>query len=275
MGFVYDQSTQHTKLMVYEQQPPLKVIRAFPLADGGALVHLHNLSGGVLGGDRLSLTVEVEKDAYAQLTSTSATRLYRSRPHTPSATQTTNIRVEEGGLLEYLPDPLIPFAGSRYQQHTHIELAEGAGLFWWEIVAPGRVAHGECFAYEMLYLTSHIQARARPIVIERLKLEPHCQTLASPARLGPYSYFCSFYICRVGVATSQWSSLEKRLQELAQDLTHPGESYWGVSTLVAHGLMIRALGQHGHILSSGLLTFWQVAKQALYGRAALLPRKIY
>jgi urease accessory protein len=275
LGFKYNQSTQHTKLMVYEQQPPLKVIRAFPVADGGALVHLHNLSGGVLGGDQLSLTVEVEKDAYVQLTSTSATRLYRSRPHMPTATQTTTIRVGEGGLLEYLPDPLIPFAGSRYQQRTQIELAEDAGLLWWEIVSPGRVAHGERFAYEMLHLISDIQARDKPIAIERLRLEPHCQALASSTRLGTYSYFCSFYICRVGIAAAQWSSLEKRLQEVAEGLTRPGESYWGVSALVTDGLMIRALSQHGHILSSGLLTFWQVAKQALYGRAALPPRKIY
>src|SRR5205823_4167732 len=104
LGFVYDHAMRQTRLAICEQQPPLKVIRAFPLADGGALVHLHNLSGGILGGDQLSLTVEVGKDASAQLTSTGATRLYRSRPHLPSATQTTIMRVGEGGLLEYLPD---------------------------------------------------------------------------------------------------------------------------------------------------------------------------
>lgn len=150
LNFTHNQATQRTQLLVPEQQPPLKVIRAFPLADGGALVHLHNISGGVLGGDQLELNVDVGPKAYAQLTTTGATRIYRSHPEAPVAAQTSNIHIQEGALLEYLPDPLIPFAGSRYHQHTSIELETDTGLFYWEIVAPGRAACGELFDYEQL-----------------------------------------------------------------------------------------------------------------------------
>jgi len=73
-------ASKQTVLTVCEQHPPLKVVRAFHLEDGGCLVHLHNLSGGVLGGDCLELKVEVGPEAIVQLTSTGATRLYRSRP---------------------------------------------------------------------------------------------------------------------------------------------------------------------------------------------------
>jgi urease accessory protein len=44
-----------TVLAASRQEPPLKVVRAFELEDGAALVHLHNVSGGLLGGDRLEL----------------------------------------------------------------------------------------------------------------------------------------------------------------------------------------------------------------------------
>ena len=90
-------------------------MRAFPLADGAALVHLHNVSGGLLGGDQLGLEVEVGPGAAAQLTTTGSTRLYRSRGDHLCAMQRTNVRVGEEGLLEYVPDPLIPFAGSKIQ----------------------------------------------------------------------------------------------------------------------------------------------------------------
>lgn len=40
-----------TKLRVLAQHPPLRVIRAFEHQKSGALVHMHNVSGGVLGGD--------------------------------------------------------------------------------------------------------------------------------------------------------------------------------------------------------------------------------
>ncbi len=137
-----------TTLHVLAQQPPLKVIRAFDVAHGAALVHLHNISGGVLGGDKLTLAVHVREKASAQITTPGATRVYRRTGDHPPSTQINTVRVEPGGLLEMLPDPLIPFAGAAYQQHTQIDLAEDAGMFWWETVAPGREARGELFAYE-------------------------------------------------------------------------------------------------------------------------------
>src|SRR5690348_936972 len=102
LEFASDQSHasgSRTVLHVREQLPPLKVVRAFPIPDGGALVHLHNVSGGVLGGDQLTLDVEVGPHAYAQLTSTSATRLYQSRAGMPASTQTNKIRIAQNGLL--------------------------------------------------------------------------------------------------------------------------------------------------------------------------------
>lgn len=275
LNFTYNTALQSTKLTHCVQHPPLKVIRAFPLDAGGALVHLHNISGGVLGGDQLALTVDVGPEAYTQLTSTSATRLYRSRSAQQLAQQTTTVRVQEGGLLEYLPDPLIPFAGSRYQQHTQIRLEADAGLFWWEIIAPGRVAHGELFAYDLLKTAMMISTPERPLAQERFTLEPQRFSLSSLARLGQYTYMCSFYICRIGIAASTWLHLEQALSELAQELHRPTITTWGVSALVAHGLVVRALSIQGRDISTGLYTFWQTAKQALYGRDAVAPRKIY
>ena len=251
------------------------MIRAFPIDDGGALVHLHNISGGVLGGDALSLAVKVEDGAYAQLTSTSATRLYRSRVDKALAIQTNTLTIEQNGLLEYLPDPLIPFAGARYQQNTSIELAQNAGLFWWETVAPGRLAKGECFEYDVLEMSLKISVQGKPIALEHFKLEPAARPLSSLARLGLYRYFCSFYICKVGVDAKVWQDLEKLLGEVAQQLSSSHEISWGVSTLVAHGVVVRAVSKEGRALATGLPAFWKAAKLALYGREATLPRKVY
>jgi urease accessory protein len=275
LNFTYNDKREKTQVHITAQRPPLKVIRAFPLPAGGALVHLHNISGGVLGGDQLELAIDVRRGAYAQITSTSATRIYRSRPESAPAQQITQIQVAENGLLEYVPDPLIPFAGARYRQQTNITLAQGAGLFWWETVAPGRTARGELFDYDMLQIGCEISAAGRPIAIEQIKLEPQQQRFSSRVRLGPYNYFCSFFICKVGLAAAHWLQLEKELNIIAQQLTVPDEIRWGVSTLTAHGLIIRALSKRGTALPAGLLTFWRAATQALYGREAIPPRKIY
>lgn len=267
-------ASEKTTLRVLDQRPPLRVVRAFACDDGGALVHLHNVSGGVLGGDRLEFQVEVAADARAQITTTGATRLYRCRDGAPAAVQQSLIEVGHGGLLEYVPDPLLPFAGSRYRQHTRVELAAGAGLFWWEILAPGREARGECFGYDELELSFALRVEGRPIAYERARLLPHERALDSLARFGPYTHFASFYICRVGQPSAQWLALETRLAALAQELTTPGDVLWGATTLPAHGLSVRGLSRSGRAISLGLPIFWDVAKQELYGQPAAPPRKV-
>jgi urease accessory protein len=269
------QTPGRTRLIVRAQQPPLQVIRAFTTPEGAALVHLHNLSGGVLGGDHLELKVDVGPNAQAQLTSTGATRLYRQRADFPPAEQHTEIHVAEGGLLEYLPDPLIPFAGAGYHQKTQIELEPGAGLFWWETIAPGREARGESFEYDRLQIQLDLTVDGRPVALERLRLEPALRPLNTVARLGPYRYLTSFYICRPGLEGAAWLRLEATLLEVARELSRPGDVVWGVSTLSAHGLIVRGLSQTHPAIATGLLAFWQPAKQALYGRAAVPPRKVY
>lgn len=275
LGFVYEQDRQVTTLRICEQKPPLRVIRAFPQVGGSTLLHMHNLSGGVLGGDCLELEVDLAPAARVQLTTTSATRIYRCRLDAPPACQTCMVRVGAGALLEYVPDQIIPFAGSRYRQSTCIELEEGAGLFWWETLAPGRMARGECFAYDLLQVETLILAGSLPLVCERMKIEPKKSSLLFPARLGSFHYHTSFFICRVGWPASRWLELEHALSKLACQRTRVGEAVWGVSTLVAHGLLIRGLSRCSYDITPGLLAFWQAARRALYDEEALPPRKIY
>jgi len=273
--FIRTPATANTQLQVKVQTPPLRVVRAFPLADHAVLTHIHNVSGGVLGGDQLQLHVTVMTDAQAQLTSTGATRVYRHRPGYPDATQQNQLQVATGGLLEYLPDPLIPYAGARYRQVTEIDLADNAGLFYWEIIGPGREAYHELFAYDELQLHLTLRAEGKPIALERLRLTPATKPLTTAARLGPYRYVATFYLCRVGLAPATWLALEKELQEIAQTLTAPPTVVWGVSTLPAHGLSVRALSMNSRTLLAGLPQFWQAAKWALYRQNAVMPRKVY
>lgn len=105
-----------------------------------------NPGGGVLGGDRLELAVHVGAGARATVCTQGATKVYRG----PAATQRAHLAVAAGGVLEYVPHHVIPYAGSRYRQETTIELAGDAVLIAWEALAAGRVARGERFAFDHL-----------------------------------------------------------------------------------------------------------------------------
>jgi urease accessory protein len=267
LNFEYNSQHQSTRMLIKEQREPLRVIRAFPRNDGSCLIHLHNLSGGILAGDQLRTIINIGPDANVQVTTSGSTRVYRSRPDIPPAAQSTLLTIGKSALLEYLPDSLIPFAGSNYEQTTQIELAEEAGLFAWEVLAPGRDGLHE-------YLKLDIVAGQTPILLERAHLNSANQSLMSSGSYGRYRYLANFYCCCQGRSIQTWQSLEKDLASLAHDLTVPGQSLWGASVLVQDGLIVRGLTISSNIIYPALIEFWRKAKQELYGTPVILPRKV-
>ena len=263
------------RFRVERQDPPWKVVRAFPLPQSGSLVHLNNVSGGVLAGDRLALDVEVEAGASAQITTTGATRLYRHRAGAADSEQLARFWVGDDAQLEYLPDAVIPYAGSRHLQRTEIRLGRGATLFWWEVLAPGRLAAGECFSFERLRVRTEVYAGARPVLREDFLLEPAKTDLSATARMFAYSHMASLCVIRQGQPPSFWRSLEDRLNELARQRTRPQQAVWGASALASDGIVVRGLCVSGRFLHESLTEFWRMARLAVTGNDAVPPRKTY
>ncbi len=238
-------------------------------------MHLHNVSGGVLAGDRLSLDVEVEAGASAQITTTGATRLYRHRTGAEDSEQRTRFTVGDGALLEYLPDAVIPYAGSRHAQRTEIHLGRGSTLFWWEVAAPGRQAAGERFAFERLRVQTEVYAASRPVLREDYLLEPRRKNLDAILRMSGYSHTASLCVVQQGRPAAFWRSLENRLNEIARRRTRLGETVWGASTLASDGVIVRGMSASGCFLHQALVEFWKIARLAMTGMEAVPPRKIY
>jgi urease accessory protein len=262
-----------TRMFVPVQEPPWRAIRAFPNSQQQAVVHLHNVSGGILSDDSLCLSIEAGAATRAQVTSVGATRIYRQRGGSSTASQFTSIRVGDGAIVEYLPDVVIPFAGSRFSQSTVVSLGPNAGFIGWESLAAGRIASGEEFAFDSFHSDCSVSSEHRPLAFERYTLSPSDSDPRSAARWGRFRYSATLYICHTGIAQSRWIGLESRLNDVAFGKTCDG-SRWGVSTLVAAGLVIRGLALEAHQITSGLHMFWNLAKQELWGQPAIPPRKI-
>ena len=257
--------------------PPWKVMRGFQAATGECLVHLNNVSGGIFGGDRLTLETRLGEGAEAQITTTGATRVYRPRAASDDAVLRSNFHLDRDASLEYLPDALIPFRDARVRQHTRFLLREGSTLFCWEVLAPGRAASGEVFAYRELRLSSEIRVGTRPILHDRLLLEPARADPRGPAHFGGQRYLVTFVAVRAGSTAGELRALE---QLLTNDIrTRPtGDDLaplWGASVLPAHGVMVRGLVSSPLTVPSTLQRLWSLAKQQMCGRAAVPPRKIY
>ena len=291
LHFEFDGSRGATVYRTLRQDPPWKVVRGFSLATGACLVHLNNVSGGIFGGDSLHLIGRLRPGAEAQLTTTGATRLYTPRvqpvetsPDSDNDSSLDPIRdsvldsqfhLGENSLLEYLPDLLIPYRDVRARQRTAFTLAQGAALFAWDTVAPGRVASGESFAYRRLALTLEVTVAGLPILNDRLLLEPRRWAISSAGRLGPETgYLVTFLAVRAGAPVLHLRALESSLSELLAGHAAPGD-FWGASILPAHGVLVRGLATSSLHLPGLLYKLWSHAKQELLDRPATAPRKTY
>jgi urease accessory protein len=141
-------------------RPPLQILRAHHVDPGRpdlASVILASPAGGILQGDELTIDIRVGPGARLRVGTQSATRIYRAP--IDEARQIVRLEVEPGGYLEYLPDPFIPYAGSRFTSRTIAIVSADASLIIEEAVAPGRAARSEILAFERFESTVEI---ARP-----------------------------------------------------------------------------------------------------------------
>jgi urease accessory protein len=219
------------------------------------------VSGGILAGDRLSLDVKVAPGAHAQITTTGATRLYRHREGAQDSEQRSSFKIASGATLEYLPDPLIPFAGSRHSQRTSFSLGHDATLFWWEVLA-------NTFAFERLQISSAIDICVKPAFREDFLLEPAKRPLNSTVRMAKSTHLASFYVLREGKTTMFWRDLEHELRATAPN-------HWGISTLAIGGVIARALADTGRNIQAELAALRNTASLFVTGQPALPPRKVY
>lgn len=91
---------------------------------GLASVYLQSCSGGLFQGERLGLAVSAAEGARVHLTTAASTIVHAMTAG--HVEQTLHLDAGEGALLEYCPDPLILFPGSRFDTRLRIRAHPGA-----------------------------------------------------------------------------------------------------------------------------------------------------
>jgi urease accessory protein len=165
---------------------PLRIQRAFhPEGDGTAHVVILHPPGGLVGGDRLRVEARVRAGAQGLLTTTGATKVYRTNGR--RATQRVTLDVEAGAALEHVPQQTVVFDGADARLTTRANLAEGARFLGWEVVCLGRPACAERFAHGRVRLGLEIWRGERPLLIERGRLAGGSELLEGAFGLGGHA----------------------------------------------------------------------------------------
>lgn len=123
---------------------PLRVLQALYPEGPGVCHHvLVHPPGGLVGGDRLDVAVDVGPGAHALLTTPGAARYYRSDG--PAAVQQVALQLQADARLEWLPLEAIAYPGCEGENRLQMDLAPGAELLGWDLLALGLPASGQPF----------------------------------------------------------------------------------------------------------------------------------
>lgn len=227
------------------------------------LVQVVNPTAGILEGDSLESDIAVGEGAALLVTTPSASRVFKMPDGSAACRQ--HFAVAARGWLEVLPEPLVPHRGSRYRQTTQMEIAPGGGLFFVDLLMPGRVAHqNEAWVWDRLCLETEVRLGGELILKERFEQGgADLKALAALAGSGPKACFGNAVLIAEGEAP--WRTDVAALH---------GDGVWlGVSDLRRGGWSVKFVAADSIRLRE-TLTRLRAILAAHYPRMTCDPRKL-
>lgn len=143
-------------------------------------VYILSSGGPNIDGDRYTQNIRVCKNAMGFVSTGAATKLAEMKDNYVGMSQM--LTIEDGGYLEYLPEPIIPCRHARFISDTRIVIHSSATLVYAEIYLCGRKYYkeGERFCYDILSVSTHGERfDGRLLFREKFVIEPFKTNLQS------------------------------------------------------------------------------------------------
>lgn len=131
---------------------------------------LINTSGGVTGGDNITVAATVGAGSEMTLTTQAAERAYRAQPGQIGQI-TTRLDVAASGSLNWLPQEILLFDGSNLRRSLDVSLADGAKALLVEPVVFGRTEMGETLTDIMFRDRISVTRNDQPIYRDGVTLQ--------------------------------------------------------------------------------------------------------
>lgn len=197
---------------------PLKLLNPAAQGDYCAVV-LSSYGGGMVEGDATMLCVRCGEGAALYLGTQAFTKVYKS-PNGIPCKQIINGEVEAGGLAVVLPDPVVPYAQSVFEQVQTWHLAPDSCLVLADGHTAGRVAFGECFGYTSYRSDITVHTAERPVLIERYYSEPGTLPPTHTGAFGAYSVVFNIFVAG---NSARFSCLVESLSQTLTPLLKPSQ----------------------------------------------------
>lgn len=233
-----------SQLIASSQQSPLKVAKPLRDEQDRLLIYLMDSSPGLFNGDLQEIHCKVGEGACVFLTNQSSSKLHPS-PKVGKSKQIQRFTVQGGGFLCYFPEPIIPLQQANHESDTEIHIASGGAAFLSEIIAPGRLGYGECFAYQRFSSQLSVYWDGEWAVWDSYCLEPERDNNLSP--LGPYTHVGTLWVLSEEIGRKEAQATKDCLYAMEEK-----GIYAGCSMLEKNGIVIRFLGNSSWSIKEGM-----------------------
>lgn len=202
-------------------------------------VYILSSGGPNVDGDRYRQIFTVKEDAIAHVSTGAATKIACMKDNYSGLLQT--IKLEKNAYLEYLPEPIIPCARSRFISDTQMIVDESATVFYSEIYMGGRKYYdkGELFEFDIMSVCSHGERPdGRQLFREKFIIDPKKSSIRDIGVMHDYDVFAN-----VVVMTS-----EENIQPIYDNTLAYINSEDKIAAGITHlpnkaGLLYKVLGQ--------------------------------
>lgn len=217
------------------------------------------------GGDHVTVNAQLHAGARVLMTSPSANRVYRtvSEP----AVQEVRLSIASGARLEWLPEVTIPFAGFRFRQSIHADLAPGATVVLWDAMASLRIAMRERWAFAGVENEICLRTASGDSVVEWFQVTP--ETVGKLA--AEWNYVASWFVIGDGIESGVLNRLKDAMVDLLE--RRPGEVFGGVSEPSAPGLAIKLVARSAAGLTEVVESLAAVVRAELWGLSPAVIRR--
>lgn len=222
-------------------------------------LYIQNPSGGVTQGDRHKINIKVQSGARANVSTQSSTKVYGMEKNLASSS--TEIFVNEGGYLEFMPDPTILYEKSRFFKNLQVTLEQGSTLLLSDIVVPGRLARDEFFEFDKYHSKINIsygnnKIFANNYVLNSESVEPNRNGLMKDFRV----------LGTMNIISDKFDS-DKLNSQVYNDVNQIGKITAASSVLPYNsGIVLKILGDTAQSVQDAINHAWNETRNILFNK---------
>ena len=243
-----------------EHSGPLVVQKPFYPEGNVCHVYILHPPGGIVGGDEIHLSVTIDNQGHALITTPAAAKFYRSDGRIAVLNQRFNIA--DSSVLEWMPQETILFSGSMARMKTRVDLENAAKFIGWEIVCAGRPACGEIFSHGEVQQHFELWRNHEPLVIDRARFQGGSELLQAAWGMRGFTT----------TATMLATNCNNELLEYVRSNLIVVENSLLSLTLIDDVLIVRALANQAETVRRHFIAIWQLLRPKLLLKQSSVPR---